>query len=62
MRTRLTLILTSSWWPIRLHAIPVKGFLEICEDMVQVLLALEVLFTQDSEIEICSQVLLSALN
>ena len=29
----------------------VKGFLEIDEDMVQILLVLEVLFTQDSEVE-----------
>ena len=29
----------------------VKGFLEINEDIVQVLLILEVLFTQDSEVE-----------
>ena len=29
----------------------VKGFFEINEDMVQILLVLEVLFTQDSEIE-----------
>ena len=30
---------------------PVKGFLEIYENMVQILLMLEVLFTQDSEAE-----------
>ena len=30
---------------------PVEGFLEISEDMVQILLMLEVLFTQDSEVE-----------
>ena len=29
----------------------VKGFLEISEDMVQILLILEVLFTQDSKVE-----------
>ena len=29
----------------------VKGFFEINEDMVQILLVLEVLFTQDSEVE-----------
>ena len=29
----------------------VKGFFEINEDMVQTLLVLEVLFTQDSEVE-----------
>ena len=30
---------------------PVKGFFEIYEDMVQILLLLKVLFTQDSEVE-----------
>ena len=43
----------------------VKGFFEIDEDMVQILLVLEVLFTQDSRIlrlKICSVVLLPALN
>ena len=30
---------------------PVEGFLEINEDMVQILLILKVLFTQDSEAE-----------
>ena len=29
----------------------VKGFYEIDEDMVQIVLVLEVLFTQDSEVE-----------
>ena len=29
----------------------IKGFLEINEDMVQILLMFEVLFTQDSEVE-----------
>ena len=29
----------------------IKGFFEINEDMVQILLVLEVLFTQDSEVE-----------
>ena len=29
----------------------VKGFFEIDEDMVQILVVLEVLFTQDSEVE-----------
>ena len=29
----------------------VKGFFEINEDMVQILLVLQVLFTQDSEVE-----------
>ena len=40
----------------------VKGFFEIDEDMVQILLVLEVPFTQDSELKICSVVLLPALN
>ena len=35
-----------------------KGFLEINEDIVQILLMLEVLFTQDSGMAICSVVLL----
>ena len=39
-----------------------KGFLEINEDIVQILLMLEVLFTQDSGMAICSVVLLPALN
>ena len=39
----------------------VKGFFEINEDMVQILLMLEVLFTQDSKVE-GSVVLLPALN
>ena len=30
---------------------PVKGFLEINKDMIQILLMLEGLFTQDSEVE-----------
>ena len=30
---------------------PVEGFLEINEDMVQILLMLEILFTQDSAVE-----------
>ena len=30
---------------------PVKGFFEINEDMVQILLMLEVFFTQDSKVE-----------
>ena len=37
----------------------VKGFFEIDEDMVQILLVFEVLFTQDSEVE---DLLLPALN
>ena len=40
----------------------VKGFFEINEDMVQILLMLEVLSTQDSKVKICSVVLLPALN
>ena len=40
----------------------VKGFFEINEDMVQILLMLEVLFTQDSKIEDLSVVFLPALN
>ena len=40
--------------------LPVKGFFEIYEDMVQILLVLEVLFTQDSGVKICSVVLLPA--
>ena len=30
---------------------PVKGFFEINEDMIQILLMLEILFTQDSKVE-----------
>ena len=30
---------------------PVEGFVEVYEDMVQSVLMLEVLFTQDSEVE-----------
>ena len=40
----------------------VKGFFEINEDMVQILLTLEVLFTQDSKVKIRFVVLLPALN
>ena len=41
----------------------VKGFFEINEDLVQILLMLEVLFTQDSlQLKICSVMLLPALN
>ena len=40
----------------------VKGFFEIDEDMVQILLVLEVLFTQDSEVEDLFCGLLPALN
>ena len=40
----------------------VKGFFEINEDMAQILLILEVLFTQDSKVNICSVVLLQAVN
>ena len=41
---------------------PDEGFLEVSEDMVQILLMLEVFFTQDSEIKDCSVVLLPALS
>ena len=45
-------------WHILLNA-----FFRICEDMVKILLILKVHFTQDSEDEeICSMVLLPALN
>ena len=40
----------------------VKGFFEINEDMVQVLLMLEVLFNKILRLKICSVVLLPALN
>ena len=33
------------------HTYSVKGFFKINEDMVQILLMLEVLFTQDSKVE-----------
>ena len=39
----------------------VKGFFEINEDMVQILLMLEVLFTQDSKVEDLFCVFLPAL-
>ena len=39
-------------WTIRLHATyPVERFFEINEDMEQIFLMLEVLFTQDFEVE-----------
>ena len=40
---------------------PVKGFLEIYEDMVEILLMLQVFLAEDPEIEYCSLVLLPAL-
>ena len=40
----------------------VKGFFEINEDMVQILLMLEVFFSQNSKLKICSVVLLLTLN
>ena len=40
----------------------VRGFFEINEDMVQILLMLAVLFTQDSKVEDLSVVLLPAMN
>ena len=40
----------------------VKGFFEVNEDMVQIPLMLEVLFTQILRLKICSVVLLLALN
>ena len=39
-----------------------KGFFEINGDMVQILLIIEVLFTLDSKVEICSVVPLPVLN
>ena len=51
MRTRFALILYFAWWPIRLHAIICQMLFEVNEDMVQILLMLEVLFTQDSKVE-----------
>ena len=40
----------------------VRGFLEISEDMVHILLMLEILFTQNSKVKVFSVVFLSALN
>ena len=40
----------------------VEGFFEINEDMVRIFLILEVLFTQNSKVKICSVVFLPALN
>ena len=51
VRTRFALIFTSAWWPLRLHAILCQRLFEIHEDMVQILLILAILFTQDSKIE-----------
>ena len=39
----------------------VKGLLEDCEDMVEVLLGLDTLLTQDSQVKICSLVPLPAV-
>ena len=39
----------------------VEGLIEIYEDMVVVLLVLEIFLTKDSQVEICSVVLLPAL-
>ena len=39
---------TSSWLPTKLHAKPCCRLSQICEDMVEVLLVLEVFFTEDS--------------
>ena len=52
VRTRFALILYFSMVAHKAacHTL-VKGFFEINEDMVQILLMLEVLFTQDSEVE-----------
>ena len=41
---------------------PVKGLLEVYEDMVEILLMLQVFLAEDPEINICSVVLLPALN
>ena len=53
MRTRFALILYFRMVAHKAacHTLSVKGFFEIDEDMVQILLVLEVLFTQDSEVE-----------
>ena len=49
VRTRFALMLYfMACWPVRLHVIPVEGSIEINEVMIQILLMLEVLFTQDS--------------
>ena len=48
VRTRFALIL---YFRMVAHKAAYQGFFEIDEDMVQILLVLEVLFTQDSEVE-----------
>ena len=40
---------------------PVKGLLEVYDDIVEILLMLQVFLTQNPEIEICSVVFLPAL-
>ena len=40
---------------------PVEGLLEVCEDMVEVLLVLEIFLTEVRRLKICSVVLLPAL-
>ena len=46
-RIRLVLMFYFSWLPTKLHANPVEG-LEVCEDMVEILLVLEIRLTEDS--------------
>ena len=41
----------SAWWSKRLYTIPCKRFLKISEDIEQILLMLEVLFSQVSVVE-----------
>ena len=62
MRTRFELILFFRIRPIRLHAILYQKFFEINEDMVQILLMLEILFTQESKVKDFSVVHHPALN
>ena len=51
VRTRFALILYFRLVAHKAACYTLKGFFEINEDMVQILLVLEVLFTQDSEVE-----------
>ena len=51
VRTGFALILYFRMVALRLHAILCQRLFEINEDMVQILLMLEVLFTQDSKVE-----------
>ena len=51
MRTRFALILYFRMVAHKAACHTVESFFEINEDMVQILLVLEVLFTQDSEVE-----------